>query len=95
MQELDLNTMAQISGGVQRLVNTGTTDNAAIRSAPTQGRKNQIASLPNGSLVDTLNESFLSRDPVSGRNYVEIRFTDKNGRVRTGWIAASIVGLPR
>ncbi len=95
MKELDLNTMAQVSGGLQRFVNTGTSDNAAIRSAPTQGQRNQIASLPNGTVVDTLNEDRLSRDPVSGRNYVEIRFVDKSGKERTGWIAASIVGLPR
>ena len=34
-------------------------------------------------------------DAASGRNFVEINFTDKNGKARTGWVAASIVGLPR
>ncbi len=94
-KELDLNEMEQISGGVQRTVNTRTTDNAAIRSAPTQGKQNQIASLPNGTVVNTINENAPVYDPVSGRNYVQISFVDKSGVTRTGWIAASIVGLPR
>jgi len=34
-------------------------------------------------------------DPVAGRNFVEITFTDKSGATRTGWVASSIVGLKR
>ncbi len=93
--ELTMEEMQQASGGVLRTVNTNTSDNAAVRSAPTQARRNQIASLPNGTVVDTIDEKHPVYDEYSGRNYVMISFIDKNGRQKTGWIAASIVGLRR
>ena len=34
-------------------------------------------------------------DAASGRNFVQIKFTDKYGNEQTGYVAASIVGLPR
>ena len=95
IQELNVNEMNQISGGVQRVINTNCSDNAAIRSAPTRGQQNQIASLPNGTIVNTINENNLTYDAVSGRNFVQIQFIDKYGVQRTGWVAASIVGLKR
>ena len=95
MKELNLNEMDQISGGVQRVINTNCSDNAAIRSAPTRGQQNQIASLPNGTIVNTINENSLTYDAASGRNFVQIEFIDKRGVKRTGWVAASIVGLRR
>lgn len=95
MTELDLNAMEQVTGGVQRKINTGSDSNAAVRRAPTQGERNQIASLPNGTIVDTIDEKHPVYDAVSNRNYVMISFTDKNGNTQTGWVAASIVGLPR
>ncbi len=94
-RELNMKETEQVTGGVLRTVNTNTTDNAAVRSAPTQGQANQIASLPNGTVVDTIDENDPVYDTVSGRNYVQISFTDRNGNTRTGWIAASIVGLRR
>lgn len=62
---------------------------------PTQGARNQIASLPNGTVVDTIDEKHPVYDSVSNRNYVMISYTNKNGEKETGWVAASIVGLPR
>ena len=53
-----------------------------------------IAALPSGTVVDTVTDKPVY-DSASGRNYVQINFTDKNGKTATGWIAASIVGLPR
>ena len=95
-KELDLNAMEQVTGGVQRTINTGSEGlNAAVRRAPTSGERNQIASLPNGTIVDTIDETHPVYDAVSNRNYVMITFTNKKGQQQTGWVAASIVGLPR
>lgn len=93
MKELSLDQMEQVSGGVVRTINTNTTDKAAIRNGPGKGNK-QIAALINGTQVDTVTDQVVY-DPVSKRNYVEITFIDKTGATRTGWVAASIVGLPR
>ena len=96
MNELDLNAMEQGTGGVQRVINTGSEGlNAAIRRAPTTGERNQIASLPNGTIVDTIDEAHPVFDSVSNRNFVMISFTNKKGQTQTGWVAASIVGLRR
>ena len=95
MTELDLNAMEQVTGGVKRKINTGSSVNAAVRRAPTQGARNQSASLPNGTVVDTIDEKHPVYDSVSNRNYVMISYTNKNGEKETGWVAASIVGLPR
>ena len=93
-KELSLNKMEAVAGGVQRIVNTGIDNlNAAIRNGPSKGRK-QIASLPNGTVIDTISDE-LVYDSVSGRNFVEITFTDKKGQKASGWIAASIVGMKR
>ena len=89
MKELNLNQMEQVKGGVWRTVNTGVSGlNAALRNGPSKKSK-QIASLSNGTQVDTVTDE-LVRDPVSGRNFVEVAVNGKQG-----WIAASIVGLPR
>ena len=93
-QELSLEAMEMVTGGVKRTVNTGIDGlNAAIRAEASKASR-QIASLPTGTVVDTVTDQTF-RDPQSGRNYVQITFTDKNGNSATGWIAASIVGLPR
>ena len=92
--ELSLYEMEQVNGGVFRTVNTGRTDlNAAVRSGPSKG-DSQIASLPNGTVVDTVSDELVF-DPVGGRNFVEVTFTDKHGATRTGWIASSILGMKR
>ena len=93
MKELNLEQMGQVTGGVTRYVNTGTSDKAAVRNGPGTGH-NWIISLVNGTEVDTVSDQPVY-DAVSKRNFVEIRFKDKDGNTRTGWIAASIVGLPR
>lgn len=94
MKELNLNEMEMVNGGVQRIVNTGTTDKAAIRSDPWKGKRNQIDALVNGTVVDTITDE-LVYDAGSGRNYVKIKFINKYGKEAEGWIAASIVGLKR
>ena len=89
MSELNLHQMEQVTGGVWRTVNTGVSGlNAALRIGPGKNTK-QIASLPNGTQVDTVTDQIVY-DSVSGRNFVEV---DVNGM--RGWVAASIVGLPR
>ena len=93
-RELSLDEMDQVSGGVYRKVNTGREGlNAAVRSGPSKGDR-QIASLPNGTVVDTVSD-ILVYDPVAGRNFVEVTYTDRGGVTRTGWIASSILGLKR
>ncbi len=92
--ELGLDAMEQVTGGVVRTINTGIDgQNAAIRSGASTSA-GWIASLPSGTQVDTVTDK-LVYDAVSGRNFVEIKFTDKSGNSRVGWVAASIVGLPR
>ncbi len=91
--ELNMDQMEQVTGGVERVVNTGTTDKAAVRCGPGTGY-GWVISLVNGTKVDTVTDQSVF-DPVSNRNFVEIRYKDKNGETKTGWIAASIVGLPR
>ena len=94
MQKLNPEEMGQITGGVARTVQTGIDGlNAAVRSGPSKSDK-QIASLPSGTIIDTVSDQ-LVYDPVAGRNFVEITFTDKKGNIQTGWIASSIVGLKR
>ena len=93
-KELTLDEMSQASGGVFRKVNTGKVGlNAAVRSGPSKGDR-QIASLPNGTVVDTVSD-ILVFDPLAGRNFVEVTFTNKYGETRTGWIASSILGMKR
>ena len=89
MNELNLNDMEQVTGGVGRTVNTGVQGlNAALRLEPRKASK-QIGSIPNGSHVDTI-DNVLHYDPAAGRNFVLVSW---NGKV--GYVASSIVGLPR
>ena len=89
MSELNLNQMKQVTGGVWRMVNTGVSGlNAALRNGPGKNNK-QIATLPNGTQVNTVTDQIVY-DSISGQNFVEV---DVNGM--RGWVAASIVGLPR
>ena len=88
-KELNPSEMENVTGGVWRTVNTGVSGlKAALRSGPGKGNP-QIASLSNGTQVDTITDQVVY-DPVSRRNFVEVSV---NGI--TGWVAASIVGLPR
>ena len=92
--ELGLDSMEQGTGGVLRTINTGIPgQNAAIRSGASVNA-GWLASLPSGTQVDTVTDKVVY-DAASGRNFVEINFTDKTGKARTGGVAASIVGLPR
>ena len=88
--ELNLDELEQVTGGRTSTVNTGTADNAAIRNAPGNGKI--IASLVNGTLVDTVGTPVY--DAGTDRNWIRINFKHK-GKVATGWIGASIVGLKR
>lgn len=92
MVELNDNLMAEVNGGVNRTVNTGTGDKAAIRKGPGKGY-GQITSLVNGTSVNTISNP--EWDDVSGRHFIEIEFYDRNGVYRTGWIATSLIGMKR
>ncbi len=88
--ELSLDELEQVAGGRTASVNTGTTDNAAVRDAPGNGKI--IASLKNGIQVEIVGNAVY--DFGTDRNWVRIKFKYK-GKIVTGWIAASIVGLKR
>ena len=88
--ELSMDELEQVTGGRTATVNTGTSDNAAIRNAP--GNGTVIASLPNGTLVDTVGTPVY--DVGTDRNWIMVKFK-KKGKILNGWIAASIVGLKR
>ena len=91
--ELNEETLENVVGGTSRTVRTGVDGlNAAVRLAPAKDSK-QIASLPNGTIVNTISDE-LVYDPVAGRNFVEITFTYR-GEQKTGWMASSILGLKR
>ena len=87
---LNENEIAQVIGGIIRKVNTGIEGlDAALRLRPEKSSK-QISHLKNGTLVDTITDA-LEYDPVSGRTFVEVQLDDG----RTGYIAASIIGMKR
>lgn len=88
--ELDMDTLEQVTGGRPETINTGTDENAAIRSAPGNGQI--IASLKNGTIVDTVGTPVY--DAGTDRNWIKVKFK-KKGKIVTGWVAASIVGLKR
>ena len=92
MFELNGEQLEQVIGGVNRIVNTGCGDKAAIRKGPGKGW-GQLTSIVNGTNVNTISDAVW--DDVSGRHYIEIEFYDRNGVFRTGWIATSLIGLPR
>ena len=87
---LNVEEAAQVTGGVQRKINTGVVGlDAALRKEARKGSK-QIGHIPNGTIVDTITDE-LVYDPESGRNFVQVLLDDG----RTGWIAASIIGMKR
>lgn len=88
--ELSMNELEQVTGGRTATVNTGTADNAAIRIAPGDGKI--IASLANGTPVETVGTPVY--DVGTDRNWIKVKFK-KKGKLMTGWIAASIVGMKR
>ena len=73
--------LENVSGGEYRVVNTGDSRNAAIRSAPGLSTP-IIGSLPNGTWANTTGR-FTRAD---GRNWAEINFP------MWGWIKGSILG---
>ena len=91
-REITLEEMDVVSGGVNRTVNTGTGDKAAIRKGPGKSF-GQMTSIVNGTSVNTISDPVW--DEVSGRHFIEVEFYDRNGIFRTGWIATSLIGMKR
>lgn len=89
LNELKIDELEQVTGGVWRTVNTGVAGlDAAVRAEPRKSSR-QIGHIANGTQIDTTGDN-TEYDPESGRHFVQVTF---NGKV--GWIAASILGLPR
>ncbi|MBR2664456.1 MAG: SH3 domain-containing protein [Clostridia bacterium] len=87
---LNAEEAAQVTGGVHRKINTGVDGlDAALRKEARKGSK-QIGHIPNGTIIDTITDE-LVYDPESGRNFVQVLLDDG----RTGWVAASIIGMKR
>ena len=73
--------LENVSGGEYRVVNTGDSRNAAIRSAPGLNTP-IIGSIPNGTWANTKGRF----THVDGRNWAEINYP------MYGWIKGSILG---
>ena len=88
-KELNLDEMEHVVGGVWLTVNTGRNCmDAALRAEPRKSSR-QIGHIPHGVVVDAVIDDLIY-DSVSGRNFVKVTY---NGQ--TGYVAASILGLPR
>ena len=88
-QELSMNEMEQVTGGVWHEVETGMDGvDAAVRAEPKKSSR-QIGHIPNGTMVNTTSDT-LYYDADSRRHYVEVNW---NGRI--GYVASSILGLRR
>ena len=77
-------SLDNVSGGVKRVVDTGTSQNAAVRDGAGK-QYEQIGSLKNGTVVNATGK-FKEAD---GRNWAQIDYPFD------GWIAASILGYDR
>ena len=88
-KELNMDEMNRVTGGTGRTVNTGVTGlDAALRAEPRKSSK-QIDHIVNGTVVDTVSDN-LVYDPEAKRHFVQVNY---NGKI--GWVASSILGLPR
>ena len=77
----------------QSSINTGTAQNAGVWTKWDDiNTKKANYSLPNGTAVEIIGEPQYNR--AKGRNYVRISFEHK-GKLKVGWVAASIVGMGR
>ena len=81
MENIKEQELAQVSGGEYRVVNTGDSRNAAIRSDPGLSTP-IIGSLPNGTYCNATGNFRY----VDGRNWAEINYP------MWGWIKGSILG---
>jgi len=92
-EELDLEQLEQISGGSTAPINTGDDQNAGIWARwESIGVRKADDSLKNGTMVHIIGAPRYHEG--KHRNYVEIAYTHK-GKMKKGWVAASIVGLKR
>ena len=88
-KELNMEEMNKVAGGVWREINTGVSGlDAALRAEPKKSSR-QIGHIANGVMVDTVSDK-LVLDEVTGRHYVQVNYGGK-----IGWVASSILGLPR
>jgi type IV secretory pathway TrbL component len=84
MNKINDEALKNVTGGTKRTVDTGTSQNAAVRSGAGKGFE-QIASLENGTTVNATGK-FKEAD---GRSWAQI------DSPVNGWIAASIIGYDR
>lgn len=92
-EELSLNDMEQVTGGATAPIQTGDDQHAGVwKSFEDIATKKASASLANGTVVNITGAPRYHE--AKGRHYVQIEYL-KKGVVKTGWVAASIVGLGR
>jgi len=93
IEELNLDQLEQVSGGLTAPINTGDEQNAGVwRKWENIGVKRADDSLENGTTVNIIGAPKFHKG--KGRHYVEIAYTTKS-KMKTGWVASSIVGLTR
>ena len=92
-EELDMNELEQVTGGAQAPIQTGGDQPAGVwKNFEDIATKKASGSLVNGTVVNVVGAPRFNE--AKGRNYVQIEYL-KKGVVKTGWVAASIVGLGR
>lgn len=92
-EELNLNELEQVSGGKIASIDTGNDQRAGIWTKwENIATRKADDTLENGTKVNTI--SALKYNETKERNYVQIAYTHK-GKMKKGWVAASIVGLKR
>ena len=84
MNKINMEDLEKVVGGIKKTVNTGTSQNAAVRKGPGKSFK-QIASLENGTVVNATGKM----EYADGRNWSEIIAPVH------GWIASSIIGYDK
>lgn len=92
--ELTQDMLEDVTGGTRRTIRTGSNSKAQIRTSPTTGEDNRLSSLANGTQVETVSDELIW-DEASQRHFVRISFINKKGKRVYGYVASSLVGLPR
>ena len=91
IRELSIEEMENVTGGTN--IDTGMDSNAGVwKRFEDIATKKADYSLKNGTDVTIIGTPQFNN--VKRRNYVEIQFKSK-GKIKKGWVAASIVGLKR
>ena len=91
VKALNDDELVSVSGGTLRTVNLGGRGgNAIVRSKPLRGF-GIAAFLPDGTVVDTVDNEAPRMDPYSNTVYFKIKYTNEEGKICEGWIDGSLI----